>query len=51
MRTKRGDGFKKDSGAQMYRTWRLIRSWKGEKSQGKVFPGFWFGQWSGICAL
>ena len=41
-RMKRGDGFKIDLGAQ-YKTWRLIKYKKGEKSQGKVLPGFWFG--------
>ena len=39
---KRGDGFKINLGAQMYKTWRLIKHKKGEGSQGKVLPGFWF---------
>lgn len=35
----------------MYKTWRLAKYRKGEKSHGKVLPSFWFGQWSGVCTL
>lgn len=43
--------FQRDFWDQMYKTWRLAKYRKGEKSHRRVLSSFWFGQWSGVCTL